>query len=139
MNPVAGIEIRPPKIVFKDFLYLAYDTFCVNKMRFILTAVGIVIGTASLILVVTISMTGKQYVVRQIQSIGTNMIDVEYESGGEDTSPDRLLIDDMYAVRQRVPGVSAASPVVPLDYRVPIGNGKERDVHVLGVRPEYRL
>ena len=35
-------------------------------------------------------MTGKQYAVRQIESIGTNMIDVEYQSGGEDTSPDLL-------------------------------------------------
>jgi len=81
-------------------------------------------------------MTGKQYVLNQIQSIGANMIDAEYQGGAEDATPDRLTIDDMYAVLQRVSGVVAASPVVPLDNRIPIGYGKERDLRVLGVLPE---
>ena len=129
---------RPPKLVFGETFSLAYDTFCGNKVRFSLTALGMVIGTASLILVVTIGMTGKQYVLNQIQSIGANMIDAEYQGGGEDTTPDRLTIDDMYAVLQRVSGVVTASPVVPLDNRIPIGYGKEHDLRVLGVLPEYR-
>ncbi|MGO8984825.1 MAG: ABC transporter permease [Terriglobales bacterium] len=128
---------RPPKLVLGEILSLAYDTFCANKVRFSLTALGMVIGTASLILVVTIGMTGKQYVLNQIQSIGANMIDAEYQGGGEDTTPDRLTIDDMDAVLRRVTGVVAASPVVPLGNRIPIGNGKERDLRVLGVLPEY--
>ncbi len=129
---------RPPKLVFGEIFSFAYDTFCSNKIRFSLTALGMVIGTASLILVVTIGMTGKQYVLNQIQAIGDNMIDAEYEGGGEGTTPDRLTIDDMYAVLQRVSGVVTASPVVPMDNRIPIGDGKERDVRVLGVLPEYR-
>jgi putative ABC transport system permease protein len=40
-------------------------------------------------------------------------------------------------VLQQVPGIVAASPVVPFDDRVPVGNGKERDIRVLGVFPEY--
>src|SRR6202789_2413422 len=127
-----------PKMAFGEIMSFTYDTFCGNKVRFILTALGMVIGTASLILVVTIGMTGKQYVINQIQSIGANMVDAEYQGGGEDTTPDRLTVDDMYAVLQRVSGVVAASPVVPLDNRIPIGYGKERDVRVLGVVPEYR-
>jgi putative ABC transport system permease protein len=129
---------RPPKLVFGEIFSFAYDTFCTNKVRFSLTALGMVIGTASLILVVTIGMTGKQYVIDQIQSIGANMIDAEYQGGGEQTNPDRLTVDDMYAVQQRVGGIVAASPVVPLDNRIPIGYGKERDVRILGVLPEYR-
>src|SRR5271167_43607 len=128
---------RPPKLVFGEIFSFAYDTFRGNKVRFSLTALGMVIGTASLILVVTIGMTGKQYVLNQIQSIGANMIDAEYQGGGADTTPDRLTIDDMYAVLQRVSGVVTASPVVPLDSRIPIGYGKERDVRILGVLPDY--
>jgi putative ABC transport system permease protein len=138
MATTAAPARRPPKLVFGEILSFAYDTFCTNKVRFSLTALGMVIGTASLILVVTIGMTGKQYVLNQIQSIGANMIDAEYQGGGDDTTPDRLTIDDMYAVLQRVSGVVTASPVVPLDNRIPIGYGKERDVRVLGVLPEYR-
>ncbi len=129
---------HPPKLVWGESFSLAYDTFCANKVRFSLTALGMVIGTASLILVVTIGMTGKQYVLNLIQSVGANEIEFEYRGGGEDTTPDRLTVDDMYAVLQRVPGIVAASPVVPLDNRIPVGYGKERDVHVLGVLPDYR-
>ena len=41
-----------------------------------------VIGTASLILVVTIGLTGKQYLLQQIQNIGSNMMIAEYSGGG---------------------------------------------------------
>jgi len=129
---------RPPKLVLGEILSFAYDTFCSNKVRFALTALGMVIGTASLILVVTIGMTGKQYVLNQIQSIGANLIDAEYQGGAQrNVTPDLLTIDDMYAVLQQVPGIVAASPVVPLDDRIPIGGGKERDLRNLGVFPEY--
>jgi putative ABC transport system permease protein len=139
MSIATATAAHPPKLVIGETFSLAYDTFCANKVRFSLTALGMVIGTASLILVVTIGMTGKQYVISLIQSIGANMIDAEYQGGGEDTTPDRLTVDDMYAVLQRVPGVVVDSPVVPLDNRIPIGYGKERDVRVLGVVPDYRL
>src|SRR5271166_1034294 len=128
---------KPPKLVLGEIFSFAYDTFSSNKVRFALTALGMVIGTASLILVVTIGMTGKQYVLNQIQAIGANMVYVEYQGGVGTANPDRLTIDDMHAVLQQVPGIAAASPVVPFDDRVPIGNGKERDIQVLGVLPEY--
>jgi putative ABC transport system permease protein len=128
---------KPPKLVLGEIFSFAYDTFCSNKVRFALTALGMVIGTASLILVVTIGMTGKQYVLNQIQAIGANMVYVEYQGGVGTANPDRLTIDDMHAVLQQVPGIAAATPVVPFDDRVPIGNGKERDIQVLGVLPEY--
>src|ERR671925_4900 len=60
---------------------VAIDSFRHNKTRFALTALGMVIGTASLILVVTIGLTGKQYVLKQIQNIGANMIFAEYQGG----------------------------------------------------------
>jgi len=58
------------KLVLGEILNFAYDTFCSNKVKFLLTSLGMMIGTASLILVVTIGMTGKQYVLNQIQAIG---------------------------------------------------------------------
>jgi putative ABC transport system permease protein len=128
---------HPPKLVLGEIFSFAYDTFCSNKVRFALTALGMVIGTASLILVVTIGMTGKQYVLNQIQAIGANMVYAEYQGGAGNTNPDLLTIEDMRAVLQQVPGIVAASPVVPFDDRVPVGNGKERDIRVLGVFPDY--
>jgi len=141
--PTAAIatEKQPPKLVLGEILSFAYDTFCTNKVRFALTALGMVIGTASLILVVTIGLTGKQYVLNQIQSIGANMIYAEYESGAEriGSTPDPLTIDDLNAAQQEVSAVVAASPVVNLTDRIPLGNGKEQDILVLGVFPQYRM
>jgi putative ABC transport system permease protein len=123
-----------------EIVSFAYDTFCSNKVRFILTALGMVIGTASLILVVTIGMTGRQFVLNQIQAIGTNEIWAQYQGGGphiSNSNPDPLTIDDLHAVQQAVSGIVASSPVTTLSDRVPVGNGKEKDVTILGVDPDY--
>jgi len=135
-----AISRHKPTLVFSEIVSFAYDTFCSNKVRFALTGLGMVIGTASLILVVTIGMTGRQYVLNQIQSIGANLIYAEYEGGGQpitNSAPDPLSLDDMTAAVRDVPGIVAASPVVPLGDRIPIGNGKERDIQILGVYPDY--
>ena len=124
-----------------EIFSFAYDTFMSNKVRFALTALGMVIGTASLILVTTIGLTGKQYLLNQIQAIGSNWIYAEYESGGEHitkTGNDPLTIDDMEAVQHQVDGIVAASPVLPLNERVAVGGGKERDLQIMGVYPEYK-
>jgi putative ABC transport system permease protein len=118
----------------------AYDALRVSKAQTMLTALGMVVGTAALILVVTIGMTGKEYVLRQINGIGVNWIFAEYEGGAQritNTTPDGLTIDDMKVVLQEVPGIVASSPIVALQERVPVGGGKERDLQVLGVYPDY--
>jgi putative ABC transport system permease protein len=128
-----------PNMALGEIVSFAYDTFCSNKVRFILTALGMVIGTASLILVVTIGMTGRQYVLNQIQAIGANLVYAQYQGAPHisQSTPDNLTIDDVEAVRSQVPGVVAASPVVTLSERVPFGEGREREVQILGVYPEY--
>ncbi|HKW25029.1 MAG TPA: ABC transporter permease [Terriglobales bacterium] len=133
-------EGQKPSLVLDEIFRFAYDTFCSNKVRFLLTALGMVIGTASLILVVTIGLTGKQYFLRQIQGIGSNLVWAEYEGGSQHVNaepPDPLTVNDMQAVQEQVPGITAATPVVNLNDRIPIGGGKEREVLILGVNPEY--
>jgi putative ABC transport system permease protein len=129
-----------PNMAMGEILSFAYDTFCSNKVRFMLTALGMVIGTASLILVVSIGMTGRQYVLNLIQGIGANLIWAEYEGGAQrinNSTPDPLTIEDIQSVQQSVPGIAAATPVVQLNDRVAVGSGKERDLVILGVSPDY--
>ena len=133
-------ETTKERMVFSEVARVAVDSFRLNKVRFVLTAFGMVVGTASIILVVTIGLTGKHYVLAQIQAIGANMIEAEYEGGGAGTlSPaqDYLTIEDMRAVEEQVPAIRAASPMSELQERVPIGGGKERDITVLGVNEQY--
>ena len=134
--------VKRPTLALGEILSFAYETFSSNRIRFTLTALGMMIGTASLILVVTVSMTGRQYVLNLIQSIGANVIWAEYQSGAQHittTSLDPLTIEDLDAIRLQVPGIIAASPVVNLSERIPMGSGRERDIQILGVYPEYRF
>lgn len=135
-------ETTRTTMLFSEILSIAVDSFRVSKVRFALTALGMVIGTASLIVVVTIGLTGKQYVMNQIQGIGANLIYADYEAGGNASvntagGTDYLTIDDMRAVQQEVPGIQAASPMLELHDRISVGGGKERDILVLGVSPQY--
>ncbi|MBV9342831.1 MAG: ABC transporter permease [Acidobacteria bacterium] len=141
MQVSAAVSELAPKLAFSEILSFAYETFCSNKVRFMLTGLGMVIGTASLILVVTIGLTGKQYVLNQIQGIGANLVYAEYEGGAQritNTAADPLTVDDMNAAEEQVAGIVNASPVVSLEERIPVGESKERDIQILGVYPEYR-
>ena len=142
MQVATAVSELKPKLAFSEIMSFAYETFCSNKVRFLLTGLGMVIGTASLILVVTIGLTGKQYVLNLIQGIGANLIYAEYEGGAQritNTAADPLTIDDLAAIRNQVPGIVAGSPVVMLNERVPVGSGKERDIQILGTFPEYHI
>jgi len=130
-----------PELVISESLRFAYDTFLSNKVRFLLTALGMMIGTASLVLVVTIGLTGKQYILDQIQGIGANLIYASYSGAGQRITAvalDELTVEDLTAVREQVSSVVAASPFVSLNDRISVPNGKEQDISILGVFPEYR-
>jgi len=129
-----------PKLVLGETVNVALETFRSNRVRFTLTALGMVIGTASLILVVTIGLTGKQYVLQQIQSIGANMIFAEYQGGAiysAESANDYMTIEDLSAIRQQVPNIAFSSPIIELHEKITIPGGQVRDVLVLGVSAEY--
>ena len=128
-------------MLFSEIVSIAIDSFAASKVRFVLTALGMVIGTASLIVVVTIGLTGKQYIMNVIQSVGANLIYAHYEAGSLATGPgvsnDFLTVEDMRAVEQQVPGIQAASPMLQFRQPMPFGSGKERDTLILAVDPAY--
>jgi putative ABC transport system permease protein len=125
-----------------EVLKLAMDSFRASKTRFALTALGMVIGTASVILVVTIGMTGKQYILQLIQKIGTNSVELEYAGGGATPAErvrynDFLTREDEKTVDQQVPGVLYSSPVLEMHNRLSFPGGMQKDTTVLGVSPQY--
>jgi putative ABC transport system permease protein len=143
MANATAVSLETPRrftIGLSETLNFAYDAFCSNKLQFLLTGLAMAVGTASVILVVTIGLTGKQYILRQIQLIGPNMIYADYQGGAQrlDSTPDPMTVDDVQAVREEVPSVVAASPTVALEDRIGVGGGKQRDILLLGVDPEYQ-
>ena len=131
-------------MMFSEVVKLAVDSFRVSKTRFLLTMLGMVIGSASIILVATLGLTGKQYAHDQLTSIGPNMVELEYGGGtasGPDNTvtPDYLTLDDMNAVLEQVPGIVASSPMLEFHDNVAIGGGVTRATMLLGVSPEYKI
>ncbi len=128
-------------MLLSEIAHLAIDSFRNSKVRFLLTALGMVIGTASLILVVAISNTGRHYIIKQIQGIGTNLVEVEYSGGGSgqvtNNQTDFLTWQDEQWVDQNVPAVSSSSVVLSMHQSISLG-GVVKNVLVLGVEPEYR-
>src|SRR5665213_2676610 len=124
-------------MVLSEILSLAIDSFRANKVRFALTALGMVMGSASVILVVTIGLTGRQYAVNYIQGIGANMITADYP-GGDNGNPDYLIKDDLTAVVNQVPGIVGSSPMLQMHDPISFGDGNIKDVLVLGVSPQYK-
>jgi putative ABC transport system permease protein len=130
-------------MLLSEILKLAVDSFRANKLRFALTSLGMVIGTASVILVVTIGLTGKQFILNQIQKIGTNEVEVEYAGGGATGAArvlynDYLTRDDEKAVLAQIPSVQYSSPILESHDRISFGGGVVKDTLILGVSPQYR-
>src|ERR1700734_1773477 len=76
-----------------------------NPVRSLLTGLGMVIGTASVILVVTISLTSRDYILEQIEGVGSNMIFAYYEAGNQSATQadaDFVKMADVDAVRERL-------------------------------------
>jgi putative ABC transport system permease protein len=111
-----------------------------NKFRAFLTALGLVIGNASVILVVTISLTSRDYILEQIQRIGSNIIYASYEAGGNgavSANADFVKLADVDAVRDKLGSrIVAATSVMNSFDRMRI-EGKEEDVTITGTDQYY--
>ena len=111
-----------------------------NPVRSLLTGLGMVIGTASVILVVTISLTSRDYILEQIQGIGSNIIFAYYVSAGP-ASPaadaDYIKMADVEALRRELgPDIVAATGVMTNFDQILIA-GKVQDVKVIGTDEAY--
>ena len=112
-----------------------------NKFRAFLTALGLVIGNASVILVVTISLTSRDYVLDQIQAIGSNMIYAQFDGGNNPAmavaDADYIKIADVQAVRDQLGSrIVAATGVMNNFDRMRI-EGREEDVSIIGADQYY--
>ena len=130
-------------IAFRETMRLAIDSFQASKGRFALTALGMVIGSASVILVVTIGLTGRQYALGLIEKIGTNEVYLEYAGGGSTGTEsaiynDYLTREDEKAVDTQVPSVMYSSPILEMHDRIGFGGGVVKDTLVLAVVPDYQ-
>jgi putative ABC transport system permease protein len=113
-----------------------------NPVRSMLTALGMVIGTASVILVVTISLTSQTYILDQIEGVGSNMIFASYEIGTQsssaEVSADYIKTGDVQAVREQLAARIAAATGIESNYDSMFINGREQRLLVIGSDEYYQ-
>jgi putative ABC transport system permease protein len=112
-----------------------------NKFRAFLTGLGLVIGNASVILVVTISLTSRDYILEEIQRIGSNLIIAAYQVGNNGAmaaaDADYLKTADIDAVRDQLGSrIVAATGVMNSFDRMRI-HGREEDIAIIGTDEFY--
>jgi putative ABC transport system permease protein len=115
---------------------LAMQALRANKMRAMLTMLGVIIGSGSIVLVVTVALGGQRYVLSQIEGIGANLVSARVVSSGDSgslTVEDQITPADLDAMKQGMPQLVsevAAANVLPMTVVV---NGQERPVTLVGV------
>jgi len=121
---------------------IAFRALYRNKLRSVLTALGIIIGVGAVIAMVSIGNGAKAQVEQQIASLGENVILIfsgSVTSSGIRTgwgSAGTLKIEDAEAIRREVPGVIAVSEEVISTSQVSTGN-QNWFTRVYGESPEY--
>jgi putative ABC transport system permease protein len=116
----------------------ALDALRANKFKAFLTMLGVVIGSACLVLVVTVGLTGKRYILAQIEGIGANLIyayHIAAAPGQARPLADEISLADLEAVRG-LPRVVHAAGINDSQLTMSVA-GKERAVSVIGVTDQY--
>ncbi len=113
-----------------------------NRLRTFLTALGLIIGNASVILVVTISLASKDLILDQIRGVGSNLVYANYEAGGQNSAKveaDFVKLSDVQALRDSLGNeIVAATSVMPSHDQIVV-NGKVREVPIDGVDENYAI
>ena len=113
-----------------SIIKIAYRALARNKMRAALTMLGVIIGVAAVIAMVSIGQGASASVQAQISNFGTNLLFVSagaqnvggVRSGTGDNGTNTLTEDDLQAIQREVPSISMISPMVNSRSQLVVGN-----------------
>jgi putative ABC transport system permease protein len=119
---------------------LAVEALRANKLRAVLTMLGVVIGSACIVLVVTVALTGKKYIAAQIEAVGSNIVYASLTQSSDSqnvTLADQISLSDLDAVKQSIPQVIHAAGTNDISMTV-VAAGKAWPVGLVGVTPGFQ-
>ncbi|HTO88583.1 MAG TPA: ABC transporter permease [Thermoanaerobaculia bacterium] len=124
----------------RETLETALHRFRTHPVQMGLTLAGLIVGTAAIILIVALGLTGRGFVMAQIEGVGSHLIWGEYEgtvtSGVSRTLDDHITEADARAVAAREDLFSGVTPLVELQGRVSVLS-HAANVSILGTTPNY--
>jgi len=132
--------VEAPVISWSETWKMAVEALRANKVRAALTMLGVIIGSACIVLVVTVALTGKRYISAQIEAVGSNIVfaSLDHNTGAGTTAlADQISLGDMQAVRQSVPQAVRVAGTNDIQMSV-IADGKVWPVGLIGVTREFQ-
>lgn len=127
---------------------IAIEAVLANRIRSILTGLGIIFGVAAVIAMLAIGNGAQQEILEQIKLVGVNNIVIkpvveqseenlaeEEENKNEKFSPG-LTVEDKISIVETIPGIASVSPEILLETFI-IKNGIRRSAKLVGVEPAY--
>lgn len=124
----------------REVFGMALDRFRKHPVQTSLTLAGLVVGTAAIILVVSLGLTGRQYVLRQIEGVGSRLVWANYRgtvTTGVSRAADDVMTDtDIKAIAARNDLFSGVTGIVTLRGNVTV-QSQSKTLTVLGVMPNY--
>ena len=123
----------------REAVAVAMDALRANKVRAVLTSIGVIIGSASIVLVVTVALTSQKFVISQIEAMGSNLVWVEMIKTPEKAQPLSYEIntDDLEAAKAQIPDALIVAGFNDLPMAVVVG-GRTRPVRLIGVTDGYQ-
>ncbi len=123
----------------REAVAVAVDALRANKVRAVLTSIGVIIGSASIVLVVTVALTSQRFVISQIEAMGSNLVWVEMIKTPEKAQPLSYEIntDDLAAARAQIPDALVVAGFNDLPMAVVVA-GRTRPVRLIGVTDGYQ-
>ena len=128
--------------MFKESVLIALNALMANKLRSILTMLGIIIGVGAVIAMISIGMGVRQQVQDSISSLGSNMLIImpgapsAHGVRGAAGSYTTLKMEDADAIKKNIKNVDYVAPTVSKAYQIVAGN-QNWNSSVQGVTPEY--
>ena len=130
----------PTKLPMGETVGMALSTLRSNRLRSLLTMLGIVIGNASVITLVGVGRGAQNLAEGQLSNLGANVLFVV--PGNNDTRrqgidfPKNLVLEDALAIGEQVPSVKRVAPQITLSEVVQAG-GLSSSTSISGVTPEF--
>jgi|SRR5271157_461391 len=123
----------------RESITLAVDALRANKLRAILTSIGVIIGSASIVLVVTVALTSRKYVISQIEAVGSNLVWAELVKTPDKAQPlsYELTLEDMADVKAAIPGIAQVAGISAMPMAVVV-HAKTRPATLIGVTEGYQ-
>jgi putative ABC transport system permease protein len=119
---------------------VALEALWANKIRAFLTTLGVVIGSACIVLVVTIALSGRRYVIAQIEGVGSNLVyaRLDIDPNQPIMLQDELSLEDMNAAKSSIPEVTTVAGTRGMQSSV-LAGPVERNVNLVGVTEGFQL